>query len=201
MLTMFLVLGSVASAAEPTHARQTVETQTVETQTAETQTAVMVSPIGPVVAAVSSVAGTPAFDVNLKVHHMMGDRVGWTVQADHLRAHVMDMDATHTALRGGPRFALRGRGLADWTLTPFVSVGHATLSAADEELIRYKLLGGGLDAGRTWVWQRFVMELGLGVYTTVPVAFKTDAEALATQEPVTIFPIKPSITWSVGYAF
>jgi hypothetical protein len=192
MSTLGLMLGAAALAAPPP--REVAAA-------APHRTTVMVSPLGPVGAVVATAAGTPALDANLKVHHMVGRRVGLTAQVDHLRAHVMDMDATHTSLRAGPRFALRDRGLADWTLTPSGSIGYATLSAADEELMHYTLLGVGLDAGRTWVWKRLSMEVGLGAYSTFAVGYRTSAEALADEEPESVSPIKPNVTWSLGYAF
>jgi len=167
----------------------------------EYRSAVLVSPIGPTVALVASAAGTPAFDLNVKAHHMLGDRVGLTLQTDFLRVRVEDVHVVHTGLKAGPRFALRGRGLSDWTLTPFASVGYTSVSAAHEHLVHYEVLGLGLDAGRTWVWKRFAMDLGLGVYSAFPVGFQTGAEALEAQAPISVSPIKPSVTWSIGYAF
>ena len=163
--------------------------------------AVLLSPIGPVVAGVASALGTPAVDANLRMHHIFGEGVGMTLQTDFLWTRVMDVEVMSPNLRGGPRFSLRKRGLADWTLTPFAMVGYTTLSAAHEELFHYTTLGLGAEAGRTWVWKRLTMELGLGAYTTVPVAYHADAEVLPEQRPARISPVKPTLIWSLGYAF
>ena len=167
----------------------------------EHQTAILVSPIGPVTALVANAVGTPAFDANLRAHHMVGDRLGWTVQTDFLRTRLMDVGVLSTSIRGGPRFALRKRGLADWSLNPYASVGYSTIYAAHEPLAHYGVLGLGVEAGRTWVWNHFTMELGLGVYSAVPIGYASPAEVLSERRPPNLSPIKPSVTWSVGYAF
>ncbi len=159
------------------------------------------SPIGPVVTTVANVTGSPVFDATLRFHHMPSDRLGWTLQADLTAAAIFDMQVSHFGVRGGPRFSLRQRGLSDWTVTPFATVGVTSLSALDRRLARYGVLGVGVEAGRTWVWRRLAMELGLGVYTAFPVGFSTPAEAMQEQKAVNLSPIKPSVTWSLGYAF
>lgn len=193
-MTLLLLLCCTALAREPQGARPAP-------LATEHHAAVLVSPIGPVAAGVSSALGTPAFDANLRVLHMPGAFVGWSAQADLLSADAMDLHMLSTTLKGGPRFALRKRGLEDWSLNPFASVGYTSVGAGEHHLAHYAVLGLGLDATRTWVWQRFTMELGLGVYSALPVGFSTPAEALANEAPVVLSPIKPSVTWSLGYAF
>lgn len=169
--------------------------------TADYRTAVLVNPIGPVSAVVASATGTPAIDANLRAIHMPGDAVGFSLQGDYLRARIMDIHVGSATLKAGPRFALRKRGLADWSLTPYASVGYTAVSAAGDHLAHYGVLGLGVDASRTWVWKRFTMDLGLGVYTALPIAYGSPAEVFANERPVSVSPIKPSITWSLGYAF
>jgi len=194
MLTMLATLCLVASAAEP-------QAPPSEQPQNDHQSAVLVNPVGPVAAGVATVLGTPAFDANIRLHHMHTNSIGWTVQADFLRAMVMDMHAMHSSVRAGPRFALHSRGLTDWSLTPFGSVGYTTLSAADKTLASYAVLGVGVEAGRVWVWNHFALELGLGAYTDFPVAYRPEAEVFVDLEPERISPIKPIVTWSLGYAF
>jgi len=164
-------------------------------------TAVLVNPIGPVTAVVANALGIPAFDANLKLHHMPRDGVGFTVQTDLTNVVVEDLHVVHSAVRFGPRFSLRKRGLADWTLTPYAVVGYTGASAAHTHLVRYGVVGAGLDAGRTWVWKRFTMELGLGVLGTAAFAVATPTEVLADRAVPSLLPVQPHLNWSLGYAF
>lgn len=150
---------------------------------------------------VASGLGTPAVDANLRMLHMPRGGVGWSAQAEVLRVGIMDVGVMSAGLEVGPRFAVRKRGLSDWTVTPFAGLGYTSVSAAQSHLAHYSTLSVGVDAGRTWVWNRFTMELGLGFYSAIPFGYTTSAEALADQRPVSVSPIKPSFTWSVGYAF
>ncbi|MFT5681183.1 MAG: hypothetical protein ACI8RZ_002089 [Myxococcota bacterium] len=189
---MLMLLQALCSTADAAPARP---------QPAEHRSAVLANPIGPVVAAVTTVTGTPTFDANLKGHHMVGDSLGWTLQADVLWIHVEDVDVMTTSLRGGPRISLGEQGLSGWYLTPFGTIGYTSLSASKQNLAHYAVVGGGLEAGRAWMWEHFIMELGLGLYSAFPVAYKSPAEALAEERPINLSPIKPSLTWSLGYAF
>ncbi len=168
---------------------------------AERHAALMISPIGPLVAVIASAAGTRTFDANVRFHHVPRPGMGWTLQADVTDTSAMDMHVLHVSVRGGLRLSLRQRGLADWTLTPFVIGGGTTQSALDTRLARYGTLGIGVQIGRTWAWKRFVMELGIGVYAKTHVGFTSDVEVMAGQDAVSLSPVMPTITWSLGYAF
>ncbi len=184
MYALFLCLFS-AWAAEPT----------------EHDSAVLVSPLGPAVAVVANVTGVPIYEGNVRGHHMLSDRLGWSAQVDIAGGKPEGMDVVNATLRTGPRLPLRTRGLEDWSLTPFAMVGYTSLSAASQHLAHYGVLGGGLEIAHTWVWKRFAMDLGLAAYSVGAVGYTAPAEALREQRPLTIFPIKPSLTWSLGYAF
>lgn len=164
-------------------------------------TAVLTGPIGPIVAVVANVLEIPSFDANLRVLHVHGDRWGWTAQTDVITTVPFFVRATHVGLRGGPRLSLRGRGLSDWTVGAFGILGITDVSVAGGSLARYAVVGGGLEGGRTWVWKRFTMELGLAVYSTGNIAYASDAEVLEDERPASLSPIKPSVNWSLGYAF
>ncbi len=193
MALLLTLLNLTAGAAETTAAPPPFVT--------DHDTAVLVSPIGPVVSLVGTAMGTPTADATLRFHHMTSDRVGLTLQTDLTSSVPFDLTVSHASLRGGPRLSLRQRGLADWTLTPFAVVGITTIAAAHERLARYGVVGGGVEVGRTWVWRRFTMELGLGAYSVVPVGFAARAEVFAEDHPVNVLPIKPAVTWGLGYAF
>lgn len=165
------------------------------------RTAVLISPLGVGASVVGHALGTPTYDVPLRLSHAASDRVGLTLQTDLTWSTPFDMATSYTGLRGGPRISLRGRGLDDWTLTPFALAGVSTVSAGGERLARYGMVGVGVEAGRTWVWKHFTMEVGLGAYAATDVAYAARAEVFADLRVQPVLPIKPTVNWSVGYAF
>lgn len=169
--------------------------------TTDHRSAALISPLGVGSAIVGNALGTPTFDATLRFHHMPTDPIGLSLQTDLTWSIPFDFTVSYAGLRGGPRIALRRRGLEDWTVTPLVLFGVTTLSAAGERLARYGTLGVGVEADRTWVWNRFTMELGLAAYTAAPVAYTARAEVFEGQRVPSVFPVKPSLTWSLGYAF
>ncbi len=203
---MFTLLAiTLALATEPIPAEPE---EPVPAEPEEPQNALLVSPIGPAVAMAVNLAkfdefGVPvwAFDLNLRGHHLFDDRWGLTVQLDLTMGELL-LRATHVGLRVGPRMALRKRGLADWTMSPFVLVGATWLGSGGYPLARWGTLGLGAEMGRTFEWRRLAIELGWGLYVTRNVGYHAQAEALVGSEapssPVAVLPI---FTWSVGHAF
>lgn len=192
MTTLSILTLFTAHAAEPDPAPRPVT---------EHRSAVSISPLGIGSAIVGNALGTPTFDATVRFHHMPGDRVGLSLQTDLTWSVPFDFTVSYAGLRGGPRFALRQRGLEDWTVTPLALVGVTTLSAAGERLARYGTLGVGVEADRTWVWKRFTLELGLALYAAAPVAYAAPAEVFRGLRVPSVSPVKPSLTWSLGYAF
>ncbi len=169
--------------------------------------AVMVSPLGPIVALAINLAdigefGVPvqAFDQNLRGHHMFTGRWGLTAQVDITGGELL-LRGTHYGLRVGPRMTFRKRGVADWAVSPFVLGGLTTLSAGGYPLARWFNFGVGVELGRTFVWRGLAIELGGGLYRSRNFGYAAQADAvLGSEAPEPLAGVLPLITWSVGRA-
>ena len=102
-------------------------------------------------------------DINLRGLFLSNNRRGVHIQAELTIIDVI-FKSTHLGLRAGPRYALRGKGLADWTVSPFALVGYTKTSAGGYPLSKWYTLGIGSEVGKTWVWKRLINELNIGIY-------------------------------------
>jgi hypothetical protein len=168
----------------------------------EPTTAVLIDPHGPTAAGVATALGVPTLDANLRVHRTLGGRWALTGQVDFTRFRApLSVPTNHWGGRMGPRLGLRAKGLNDWMIHPFVLAGVSTLEGDGERLARYGVLGAGCEAGRTWVWGRFVFEVTTGLYSHVNVGYTARAEALEGEGPMAALPVKPMLNGRLGFAF
>jgi hypothetical protein len=141
-----------------------------------------------------------ALDFNLRGYHMFDNRWGLISQLDISSATFL-VNATHAGIRIGPRISLRNQGLSDWMVAPFILGGITRISAGGYGLSHWGVLGGGGEIGRTWVWNHIAFDIGLGLYSTTNVGYRSQAEAFAgTAAPESFF-IKPTFNFGIGYAF
>lgn len=188
---LLLLVGAVANATEPAAPEQ------------PRRSALVFDPAGPLLAGVATALGVPALDLNLRGHHMRGDRWGVTVEAEWLSVtQNFTLKARHVGLRGGPRWALRGRGLDDWALLPFTILGHTSFRAGGiGSMGDYWVVGVGAELGRVWTWGPVCLELGLGSYLATSQGYTIRSAALEGTEldpgPV----LRPLLDLGVGYAW
>jgi hypothetical protein len=165
--------------------------------------AVLFDPSGPTIAAVATLLGNPALDLNLRGHHMFGDRLGLTVEADWLSITQMyTLKARHAGLRAGPRVALRGRGLDDWALLPFGLFGHTDLSATGVGAMgTYGVLGAGAELSRLWNRGPVAFEVGLGLHASASVGYRVHSPSLEGTDLAPGPRLRPLMDLGVGYAW
>ncbi len=165
--------------------------------------ALLFDPTGPTVAAVATILGNPALDLNLRGHHMFRDGLGLTVEAEWLSITQMyTLKARHYALRSGPRIALRKRGLDDWAVLPFGLLGRTSLSAAGVgPMGTYQVLGGGAELSRVWVRGPVAIELGLGLHATASLGYRVHSPSLEGTELDPGPRLRPLVDLGVGYAW
>lgn len=162
------------------------------------RSAITVDPHGAVLGlAASGALKLPVFDANLGAQRMFTEAVGGEVRVDVTHTRTEFLRLTYTGVRMGPRFSLRRRGLHDWNVRPFVVAGVSVLTVG-KPLARYGVVGSGATIGRTWVWGRFVLDLGAGLYTSVNLPLGGEGDLADPPPPV--LPIKPTFHGSIGVA-
>lgn len=165
--------------------------------------AVVVDPLAPALALVLRALELPALDLNLRGHRILSDSVGITAELDYTSlAGAYTVRTWHTGGRVGARLALRGRGLSDWTVTPFV-LGGVTGVTVDGYggLARYGVLGSGVEAGRTWVWGPVALDLGVGLYTAMNLGYQVLAPAAEGTEVGPGPFLRPLVDLGIGHAW
>ena len=140
-------------------------------------------------------------DANLRVLHQPSPRWGVMVHIDYSKVSYM-LSASHVGLRVGPRMSLRENGLSDWYLSAALIGGVSTISASNYRLAHWGVLGCSSELGRTWVWKQLIVEVGVGLYSTINVGYLAPAEAFKNgSAPAALLPIKASYHTGIGYAF
>ena len=169
----------------------------------------VVSPLGPGVALLvghlaEQAGGLAEIGMNVRlldgsVRVLRGPpgRVGWTAQVDATRLDFV-MRTAHVGVRGGPRWGLGDAALEGWAVSPFLLGGRTWISAGEHGLARWWVVGVGLEATRTWVWEPLVLELGGGLYTDANVAYTPLISSFEDGRPASLLPVKPMIDLSVG---
>ncbi len=167
------------------------------------RSAVLFDPTAPVIAGVATALGVPALDLNLRGHHMRGDRWGITAELEWVSVtQSYTLKARHVGLRAGPRWALRGRGLDDWALLPFAIVGRTSFRAGGiGSMGDYWVLGSGAELGRVWIWGPVAFELGLGLYLATSQGYTVRSAALEGTELDPGPSLRPLLDLGVGYAW
>jgi hypothetical protein len=167
------------------------------------RSAVLIDPLGPTIALAARALDIPALDANLRGHHMVSDRIGVTVELDFTQLTMSyAVRGWYLGARAGPRLALRGRGLEDWTLTPFVLGGPTVVTVPGSgPMARWGVLGGGAEAGRTWVWGPVAFELGLGLLVTRNIGYRAMAPAAVGRGPEPGPFVVPMLDLGVGHAW
>ena len=140
------------------------------------------------------------WDVNLRGYQVFNQRWGLSVQVDFTRANIIST-STHFGCRVGPRISLQNSGITGWNWTPFVMTGHTSVYAGNYPLSKWGVLGIGGELDRTYVWNNFVLDLGLGLYTTRNVLYRTYADAFDGSELQSDTSFKPIFHTGIGYAF
>ena len=163
------------------------------------RTAVTVNPLTPVAARLARRLDVPAYDLNVRVHRMLDEKVGLTVQATVTSFRTLPR-ATHAGVRVGPRYALRDRGLADWTAGLFGVLGVTHHSSGGYALATVGVVGFGADVGKMWVYRRFAFELGIGAFVTGHIGYAAHGEPFEGLSYGAVLPIKPALTLGVGLA-
>ena len=195
----FLLLFSPAQAQEP------------NTEVPKPHRAILFSPLSPILTILvhneiqkddkeAELLGLGVMDINIRGLHIPQQGMGFLAQLDFTTVNIL-VRSTHIGARVGPRFALRGQGISDWTATPFIMAGYTVNSAGETPLSRWGVLGIGGQMGRTWVWKHLINELDIGLYGTKNIGYTILAPSLKNTSAPEILPIKPLFNWSVGYAF
>ena len=139
------------------------------------------------------------WDVNLRGYKMYSNRWGVMAQVDYTQSSLI-WKSTHVGCKVGPRLSLQNTGFEGWSLSTYGLIGFTNLSASRYPLSRWAVVGFGTELGRSFIWNRLVLDLGLGFYTTKNLLYRASAEAFQNYdlpEPSTF----PSIHIGMGYAF
>tara|TARA_B100000925_G_scaffold265910_1_gene225345 strand:+ start:291 stop:863 length:573 start_codon:yes stop_codon:yes gene_type:complete len=139
------------------------------------------------------------WDANLRGYKIYTNRWGVMAQVDYTQSSLI-WKSTHVGCKIGPRLSLQRSGFEGWSLSTYGLVGFTTSSASRYPLSRWAVVGAGTELGRSFVWNRLVLDLGLGFYTTKNLLYRASAEAFQDYdlpEPSTL----PSIHIGMGYAF
>ena len=139
-------------------------------------------------------------DFNLRGYHMFDERWGLISQLDISSATFL-ANAFHAGVRIGPRISLSNQGLSDWMVAPFVMGGFTRISAGGYGLSRWGVLGIGGELGRTWIWNQIAFDIGCGLYSTMNVGYRIQADAFIGTAAPDSFLIKPTFNIGIGYAF
>ena len=145
--------------------------------------------------------GMGVSDFNLRLQHRINRSVGWTLQAEYTQLSLFTK-TTYLGVRGGPRFFLEPETIQGWSTTPFLTLGRTIISAGTYSLSSWVVLGSGGEVNYTWLWDRTVLDIGLGAYAATNIGYVAHATTMAgTSAPEQLLAIKPIITIGVGYAF
>ena len=150
------------------------------------QSAVLVNPTLPAITAtangilqlteVDKFISIGAADANIRALYQPSQRWGMMMHVDYSSVSYM-LSASHIGLRVGPRMSLRENGLSDWYLSTTLIGGISTVSASNYLLAHWGVLGCSSELGRTWVLKQLIVEVGVGLYSTINVGYHAPAQA------------------------
>lgn len=141
-----------------------------------------------------------AWDANLRGYQIYNDRWGLMAQFDYTQVNQM-WNTTHVGFKVGPRLSLQSSGFEGWSVTAYGLVGYTAAKASRYPLSKWAVVGAGSEIGRSFMWNNFVLDLGLGLYTTRNVLYRTSADSLEGTDAPPGLPTVPSIHTGIGYAF
>ena len=142
-----------------------------------------------------------ASDFGLRFMHRLNSKYGLTLHLDYSQLSLFTR-TTYVGVRGGPRFFFKPVTLHGWSATPFVTLGRCMITAGTYSLSSWAVLGVGGEINHTWLWKRFVLDLGLGAYAATNIGYTAHADTMqGSTAPEQIIGVKPLATLGLGYAF
>lgn len=140
------------------------------------------------------------WDANLRGYQIYNKRWGLMAQLDYTQSNLI-WKTTHIGCKVGPRLSLQNTGFEGWGFTAYGLMGYTNLTASRYPLSRWTVVGAGTELGKSFVWNHFVLDLGVGLYSTRNLRYRTDADALEGSEVPEGLSTVPSIHTGIGYAF
>ena len=142
-----------------------------------------------------------ASDFGLRLQHRLNTKLGWNLQVDYTQISLFTR-TTYVGVRGGPRFFFQPTTLQGWSSTPFVSLGRSMITAGTYSLSSWFVLGIGGEVNHTWLWGRFVVDIGLGAYAATNIGYVAHAQTMeGSVAPEQIIGLKPILNLGLGYVF
>lgn len=140
------------------------------------------------------------WDANIRSYQIYTERWGLMAQLDYTKSNLI-WKSSHLGCKIGPRLSLQKSGFEGWSLSAYGMFGTTTVSASRYILSKWLVYGVGTELGRSFVWNHFVLDLGLGLYTAHNTLYSSDAEAFIDSQPPPGLSTMPSIQIGIGYAF
>lgn len=140
------------------------------------------------------------WDANLRGYNFYSKRWGVMAQLDYTQGNFI-WKSSHIGCKVGPRFSLQNSGFEGWSLSTYGILGYTTVSASHYPLSRWAVYGIGAELGRSYIWNHFVLDLGLGLYTAQNAIYRSYAEAMKDSDPPQGLSMVPSVHTGIGYAF
>ena len=140
------------------------------------------------------------WDANIRGYQFYSNRWGIMAQLDYTQGNVI-WKSTHVGCKVGPRFSLQNSGFEGWSLSAYGVLGYTTVSVSRYPLSKWAVYGVGTELGHSVIWNHFVLDLGLGLYTTRNALYTSSAEAFKGTEPPQGLSTVPSVHTGIGYAF
>ena len=140
------------------------------------------------------------WDANLRGYQLYNDRWGLMAALDYTHGNLV-WKSTHIGCKVGPRLSLQNSGFEGWSLSAYGILGYTKISASRYPLSKWAVYGVGTEVGRSFVWNHFVLDLGLGLYSVQNGLYSSSAEALKGTESPQGLSTVPSVHTGIGYAF
>ena len=142
-----------------------------------------------------------AWDYNLRGYKVYTPTWSLMVELEYTKLNFFPT-ATHVGCEMGTRCSMGDVGLSGWSAIPFVLIGYTSISSGNYDLSRWGVMGVGGEIDRTFVWNHFLLDIGIGIYSTRNVFYRSVAGALegSTVSQPTVS-VRPSLHTGVGYAF
>jgi len=140
------------------------------------------------------------WDANLRGYQIYSDRWSLMAQIDYTQVNQM-WKTTHVGCKVGPRLSFQNSGFEGWSVTGYGLIGYTTAKASRYPLSKWAVVGAGSEVGRSFIWNNFVLDLGLGLYTTRNLLYRTSADSLKGSEAPPGLTAVPSLHTGIGYAF
>ena len=139
------------------------------------------------------------WDANLRGYRIYNNRWRLMAQLDYTRSNLV-WKTTHVGAKIGPRLSLQNSDFEGWSLSTYGLFGYTSLSASRYPLSRWAVVVAGSELGRSFVWNHFILDLGVGLYTTHNFLYHTSTEAYKDSDAPAGLTV-PSIHTGIGYAF